>query len=99
MPPWRGSDEMKPILVTGGEGLVGAALLRALRDRRLPTMGLDLVGAGRDRGDVRELEHVRRAIEGCSGVVHLAAVSRVITAERDPESCRLTNIGGLRNVL
>ena len=90
---------MKPILVTGGEGLVGASLLLSLHDRRVPTIGLDLVGTECDRGDVRDPEHVRRAIEGCAGVVHLAAISRVITGELDPESCRQTNIGGLRNVL
>ena len=31
--------------------------------------------------------------------MHLAAVSRVIWAERAPEDCRSTNIGGLRRVL
>jgi nucleoside-diphosphate-sugar epimerase len=32
-------------------------------------------------------------------VIHLAAVSRVIWGEREPELCRATNVGGLRNVL
>ena len=33
------------------------------------------------------------------GGVHLAAVSRVLWGEHDPEGCRSTNVGGLRNVL
>lgn len=42
---------------------------------------------------------VQGALAGCAGIIHLAAVSRVIWGERDPEGCRTTNIGGTRNVL
>lgn len=90
---------MRPILITGGRGLIGTALHGALAALGRPTAGLDLRGEGRDCGDVRVADHVRRVIEGCAGVVHLAAVSRVIDGERDPETCRQTNIGGLRNIL
>jgi nucleoside-diphosphate-sugar epimerase len=33
------------------------------------------------------------------GAIHLAAVSRVIWGERDPDGCWSTNVGGTRNVL
>ena len=42
---------------------------------------------------------MREAIAGCRGVAHLAAVSRVVWAERAPDDCRSTNIGGIRCVL
>ena len=48
---------------------------------------------------MRDLHRVQEALEHCGGVVHLAAVSRVIWGERAPELCRDTNIGGVRNVL
>ena len=48
---------------------------------------------------MRDAERVRHAVAGCGGIVHLAAVSRVVWGERDPGACREVNVGGLRNVL
>ena len=87
------------ILVTGSEGLVGRALRARLEARGNETVGLDLRGSGSEYGDVRNPDRVSEAIVGCRGVVHLAAVSRVVWAERAPDDCRSTNIGGLRRVL
>jgi UDP-glucose 4-epimerase len=42
---------------------------------------------------------VKQAISRCDGLVHLAAVSRVVWGERAPASCWATNVGGLRNLL
>lgn len=88
-----------PVLVTGSEGLVGGALRARLRARGHETIGLDLRSAGNEYGDVRDPGRVREAIAGCRGVVHLAAVSRVIWAERAPEDCWSINTGGLRRIL
>ena len=87
------------ILITGSEGLVGGALRGLLEARGNEFVGLDLRGGGSEHGDVRVPGQVRDAITGCRGVVHLAAVSRVVWAERAPDDCRSTNIGGLRRVL
>ncbi len=87
------------ILITGSEGLVGASLRVALEARGVEVVGLDLLATGSERGDVRRAQMVRVAIAGCTGVVHLAAVSRVVWAERDPEECWRTNVDGLRNVV
>ena len=87
------------ILVTGSEGLVGRALRTSLEARGWDTVGLDLRGAGTEGGDVRSPGRVRKATVGCRGVVHLAAVSRVVWAENAPDDCRSTNIGGVRRVL
>jgi len=89
-----------PILVTGSAGLVGRALTRALRGLGRTVLFFDIAAPpGPDRGDVRDDQAVARAIAGCVGVVHLAAVSRVVWGERAPELCRATNEGGTRNVV
>lgn len=89
-----------PILVTGSAGLVGRALTRALRGLGRTVHSLDLAAPpGLDRGDVRHARDVARAITGCAGVVHLAAISRVVWGERDPQLCRATNEGGTHNVV
>jgi nucleoside-diphosphate-sugar epimerase len=87
------------ILVTGSSGLIGAALTRALHHAGYAVRGLDLRGHGADRGDIRHREQVERALDGCVGVIHLAAVSRVIDGERDPEACWETNVTGTGTVL
>jgi nucleoside-diphosphate-sugar epimerase len=87
------------ILITGSAGLVGTALRTALEARGARVVGIDLAGIGDEEGDVREAAHIRGAVARCEGVVHLAAVSRVIWGERDPERCWSTNVGGLRNVV
>lgn len=88
------------ILVTGSAGLVGTALAAHLQRRGLRIRTLDLRDPTHaNRGDVRDPETVRRVISGCSGIVHLAAVSRVIWGEQDPATCRTTNIDGTRLVL
>jgi nucleoside-diphosphate-sugar epimerase len=87
------------ILITGSCGLVGTALANRLRSLGAELRFLDLNASGEAHGDVRDLDRVRRAVEGCDGVVHLAAVSRVIWGEQRPEECWETNVGGLRNVL
>lgn len=87
------------ILITGSSGLVGSALAPALKNLGIEVILFDLQATGLDQGDVRDRERLQRAMTGASGVVHLAAVSRVIWGERDPETCWSTNVGGVRNVL
>jgi UDP-glucose 4-epimerase len=90
---------MSRILVTGSEGLIGVPLCRALQGAGHQVAGFDLRAAGAARGDVRDPVAVRRALAGCDGVVHLAAVSRVMEAEANPADCWATNVDGLRNLL
>ena len=91
---------MKPkILIAGSSGLVGVALRAALEARGFDVAGLDVQAVGADAGDVRDIDDVRRAMVGCDGVVHLAAISRVVWGERDPDLCEATNVGGLRNLI
>jgi len=48
---------------------------------------------------VRDRALVMEAMRGCDGIVHLAAISRVVWAERDPQLCWDTNVRGLAHVI
>ncbi len=87
------------ILITGSSGLVGTALTSALRAEGADVVHLDLRAIGEARGDVCDQAQLRQLIARVDGIVHLAAVSRVIWGEREPERCWATNVGGLRNAL
>lgn len=87
------------ILITGISGLVGTALRAALELAGAEVLGIDLRGADPERGDVRQSAQLASRLSGCTGIVHLAAVSRVIWAEREPQTCWSTNVGGTRTVL
>jgi dihydroflavonol-4-reductase len=96
-----------PKLVTGANGFLGAAVVRALvaggdrvrafvrpnSDRR-NLRGMDVEEA---LGDVTDRESLRRAVAGCSGVYHVAADYRLWVV--DPAPMFRTNIEGSLNVL
>jgi UDP-glucose 4-epimerase len=90
---------MKRIFITGSEGLVGKALRLELEKLNMNVYGLDLLGLGTEKGDVLDANAVHLGLSECDGVIHLAAVSRVVWGERNPEECWRTNVEGLRNVL
>jgi UDP-glucose 4-epimerase len=90
---------MSVILVTGSEGLVGSGLRPLLRRLGHEVRHFDLRAQGHQRGDTRRLAEVQRAVHDVDGVVHLAAVSRVVWGERDPVACWATNVDGTSNVI
>lgn len=99
---WQpGDGAMTTIGITGSEGLIGTALTKALLDRGIVVRRLDLrVPIGQPgRGDVLDRESVEMLARNCDGVVHLAAVSRVIWGEHDPRLCWDTNVIGTQNVI
>lgn len=94
------------VLLTGGTGFLGKNLARGLagsgHELRLlarPTSNLD--GLPREleiaRGDVTDLDSLRRAASGCAVVMHTAAL--VKTWVSDAGAYERINVGGLRNVL
>lgn len=85
-----------PILVTGSSGLIGSALVSALAALGRPARCFDITAA---QQDTRNAAAVEEAVRGCGGVIHLAAVSRVLWGEHNPALCRQVNVAGTRNVL
>lgn len=74
---------MNRVLVTGGAGTIGAAVVRRLlRDPAYEVRVSDQrespqwmrEGCEVHRGDLRDLDEARKATEGCSHVIHLAAI-------------------------
>ncbi len=98
------------VLVTGGAGYVGMCVVEELVSaghdarvldvllhrqedlaRRLESGGTEVV-----RGDVRDGEARRRALEGCDAVVHLAAIVGDPACALDPALSRDVNVEGSR---
>lgn len=94
-------------LVTGASGFVGGHVARALAERgdalRLllrPTSDRRGVAGLRFEeaiGDLRDPESLERAVEGCSGVYHVAADYRLWS--KDPAELERSNVDGTRNLL
>lgn len=50
-------------------------------------------------GDIRNLDDCRKAVEGCEGVLHEAALGSVPRSIKDPATTNEVNIGGFMNML
>ncbi|WP_113718962.1 NAD-dependent epimerase/dehydratase family protein [Arthrobacter dokdonensis] len=75
-------SEKPRVLVTGGTGLIGTAVVRLLQDQGNEAVIFDLAGEDKVRvGDVRDLAAVTDAADGCEVVVHLAGIAGPELAE------------------
>lgn len=83
------------LLVTGGEGLIGSALIERLSDHGISARSFDV----KSGSDVRDTAALASAMEGVTGIVALAAVSRVVWAQRDPELTEAVNVAALDRLL
>ena len=99
-----------PVFLTGSAGHVGANLLRRLLDDGVRVRvllrhednneGLEGLDVERVYGDIRDLNATRRALEGCQGVYHVAALISTIEGNRaHRRNVFECNVVGTRNVL
>jgi dihydroflavonol-4-reductase len=98
---------MSRVFVTGGSGVVGAALVERLVERGDEVVALarsdeaatelERRGAQVARGDVLERESLTRGMDGCELVFHVAGVNALCV--EDPASMFRTNVDGAVNVV
>ena len=98
------------ILVTGGAGFIGSALVRRLAGDGHEVRVLDDFSRGQPsrldglkvavvHGDIRNRGPVARAVAGCEAVFHLAAVNGTASFYEQPRRVLDTAIVGTMNVL
>ncbi len=90
---------VQKVMVTGGAGYVGSALVPKLLNHGYDVRVLDLFIYGDDvfpgagdhpgleliRGDIRDQELLRKSLPGCDAVIHLACISNDPSFELDPD--------------
>jgi len=99
-------------LVTGGAGFIGSNLTHALVRRGMRVRVFDNLSTGRVvnledligdvefvEGDIRDLDAIQVATQGCSVVFHQAAIPSVARSVEDPLSSNEVNVTGTLNVL
>jgi nucleoside-diphosphate-sugar epimerase len=100
-------------LVTGGAGYVGAALVEELleaerevrvfdlllHDQRAVADDLEAHGAEVIQGDILDGAARRRALEGATALVHLAAIVGDPACARDPERSQAVNVDATRELM
>ncbi|GAB6390581.1 NAD-dependent epimerase/dehydratase family protein [Stutzerimonas marianensis] len=102
--------DKSPVLVTGGAGFIGSNLVDLLLAQGHSVRVLDNLSTGKQanlpsdprvefiKGDVADVQLVRRAVQGCQAVVHLAAVASVQASVEDPVGTHQSNLVGTLNI-
>jgi dihydroflavonol-4-reductase len=95
--------------VTGGTGFIGGRVVRRLRERgdevvalvRSPAKASDLAELGCElvEGDLNSADAIRRGVQGCDAVFHIAAVYKVGIPSSEREPMREANVRGTEIVL
>ena len=97
--------DVRKVLITGGAGYVGSALVPELLAKGYKVVVLDLFIFGnyasrsvlanpnfeQVKGDIRDKDLLREIVPGCDAVIHLAAISNDPSFELNPELSRSIN--------
>lgn len=101
------------ILITGGAGTLGRAIVRTAREQGWPAQ-FTILSRGEllqsqmrklfpecryVLGDVRDYERLAAAVAGHDVVIHAAAMKRIPECEANPTECLATNVHGSVNVV
>ena len=93
------------VLITGGAGLIGTASKTYFEQRGWTVSTLDLKDCDLDGrtidhvGDIVEFKKLQQLLSNIDGILHLAAVSRVIDAELNKKECTRVNVNGTKRLL
>jgi len=103
---------MEKVLIVGGAGFIGSHTADILMEQGIKVRVLDNLSSGHRSnlpdahplmefiaGDMRDATTVKKAMQGISHVVHLAAQVSVVASLEDPEFSAQQNIIGYLNVL
>jgi|SRR3989344_4741920 len=94
---------MSKVLITGGAGFIGKAVARKLKKEGLNVVTFDILEPkekiGRHYlGTIMYVDELEKAMEGCTYVIHLAAMLGVKRTETNRTGCLDVNIHGTKNV-
>jgi len=105
---------MSKILITGGAGFIGSNLIDHFLKAGHTVVCLDNLATGFEhninhhydnpdftfiKGDIRDLETCKQAVDGCDYVLHEAALGSVPRSIKDPATTNDVNVGGFLNML
>lgn len=103
---------MAKFLITGGAGFIGSNIAEELIKRGEKVRIIDNFSTGKKEnieefkdkielieGDLRDINDLKKAVEGVDYVLHQAALSSVPRSIKDPLSSNINNIDGTLNLL
>ncbi|PIX59084.1 MAG: UDP-glucose 4-epimerase [Verrucomicrobia bacterium CG_4_10_14_3_um_filter_43_23] len=104
------AKEYPKIMITGGGGYVASALVPKLLSLGCKVAVLDLFLYGEDvlpshpnlekiKGDIRDIESVRKAAKGAQAIIHLACISNDPSFELNPELGKSINLDAFHNII
>lgn len=102
----KGNSPARRILITGASGFIGRYLIKYISEEGYTIRATDILpprempeGVEFVQGDLASIEFAREITQELDGVIHLAAISRVSAARKNPAACISTNVLGTAALL